>query len=337
MSNSSNLYEVLGVEQTATLEEIKKAYRKLARLYHPDKAGSDPSIAAKFTEITRAYEILSDEEKRAQYHRTTRKRVFYRRTWRPPGGYNFSEQSQESKKTNRRPQRKAWKKKENNLNLDDLFTHKGNRPKPKPSTKNARTSGAPINGNDISIEVEITEIIAKHGGTSTIEYRRNRRGDGLDVQPMDEIFHLRVPPNTRHGQVLMVDKMGHSGANGGVSGNLHCRVKLVPTVTTQRYAKTNTDKDFGSDSNIDIEIPITFPEAVLGTRIRVVTPTGKLLVSIPARSSSGRKLRLRGRGKNGSDFIIGLRIIVPEHLDDNSVDLVQKFAELNPVSPRDEE
>jgi len=198
---------------------------------------------------------------------------------------------------------------------------------------NSVRSGPAIDGQDIAIEVDVTETIARHGGTTTVEYRRNRRGGGLDVHPIDEIFHLRVPPNTKHGQVLVVDKMGHSGANGGISGSLHCKVKIVPSVSTYQANKKSQQET----NDVDVEVPISFPEAIFGTRIKVDTPTGKLLLSVPARSSSGRKLRLRGRGENGSDFIISLKIVVPDDLDPDSLLLVQKFAERNPISPRQED
>ena len=184
-------------------------------------------------------------------------------------------------------------------------------------------------------------MIAERGGTVPFEYRRNRRTDGVSIQNLLELFHLRVPPKTQDGEVLIVDKMGHAGENGGRSGDLHCTVRLVSK--PEQYADNPSYKQStqpqvkqrnSSDVLVDLEVPITFPEAVLGARVSVATPSGEVVISIPPCSSSSRKLRLRGRGKGGADFIISLQIVVPKFLDQDSIDLVEEFANRNPISPR---
>lgn len=341
MTQPKNLYDILGVVQTATQDEIKRAYRKMAQIYHPDKAGNDTQAKERWDEISKAYEILSDPEKKSLYDRPARKRTFYRSSWRPPGGNSFSANSPSESKV-RRPKGRAWQKPENGLNLDDLFSDAvDSTPKPKMHASNQQRAGEQSDGEDVFTEVEVDSLIAERGGTVPFEYRRNRRTDGLSIQNMLELFHLRVPPNTRDGEVLTVDKMGHAGLNGGRSGDLHCTVRLASkpeqyadNPSLQKTEKTQAKQVKTSSVSVDLEVPITFPEAVLGARISVDTPSGEVVISIPPRSSSGRKLRLRGRGKGGSDFIISLLIVVPKFLDQDSLDLIEEFANRNPISPR---
>ena len=134
MSPEQSLYEILGITKDANAEEIKRAYRKLVQIHHPDKAGTSPEATDRFALICKAYEILSDEEKRALYDKPRRARTFYRSSWRPPKGAQFSQQSPdiEPRPTHRSSSRKpSWQQPHNNLNLDDLFAEDGNRgPRP---------------------------------------------------------------------------------------------------------------------------------------------------------------------------------------------------------------
>ena len=135
------------------------------------------------------------------------------------------------------------------------------------------------------------------------EYQRVRRTDGLEVQSVLELFYLRVPAGTRDGEVLDIEKMGHTGLNGGRSGDLHCTVNIVADQShnettqqsssihqTRQQAQTNA-----APNHNDGVVQITFPEAVLGGRVSVTTPEGEVTISIPAGSSSGRRLRIRGK------------------------------------------
>lgn len=339
MNEPKNLYDILGVAQNATQDEIKRAYRKMAQLYHPDKAGDNFAAKERWDEISKAYEILSDPEKKTLYDRPARKRTFYRSSWRPPGGNSFSA-NQPSGGQNSRG--RAWQNPNNGLNLDDLFGEAvQSTPKPKMHASNQERAGEQSDGEDIFVEVDVDPLIAERGGTVPFEYRRNRRTDGVSVQNMLELFHLRVPPKTQEGQVLTVDKMGHAGLNGGRSGDLHCTVRLVSNPEQyadnpgyQKTQGTETSKPASPNIPVDLEVPITFPEAVLGARVSVTTPSGEVVISVPPRSSSGRKLRLRGRGKGGKDFIISLQIVVPKFLDEESIELIEQFANRNPISPR---
>ena len=357
MEINQSLYEILGVEQNADLDTIKRAYRKLVQLYHPDKAGDSPENTERFAKICKAYEILSDPEKRALYDKPRRSRTFYRSSWRPPKGANFSSQQptahqQFTQGTHKR--NPAWKQPQNSLNLDDLFGSAADSPKPQTNqfggryAQNQARAGARSDGEDIHVEVDVPRSTASKGGMVQFEYRRLRRTDGLEVQSVLELFYLRVPAGTRHGEVLDIDKMGHTGLNGGRSGDLHCTVNIVPDETTSDPRNQNmtqaTQRTAGphhsesqtkaSEQRNEGTVQITFPEAVLGGRVSLTTPQGDVTISIPAGTSSGRKLRIRSKGIGGADYIVTLQIVVPKDLDARSLEIVQEFAERNPISPR---
>ena len=360
MEINQSLYEILGVDQNADLDTIKRAYRKLVQLYHPDKAGNSPENTERFAKICKAYEILSDPDKRALYDKPRRSRTFYRSSWRPPKGANFSSQQpaahqQFTQGTHKR--NPSWKQPHNSLNLDDLFGGAAESPKPQPNqfggryAQNQASAGARSDGEDIHVEVDVPRSTASRGGMVQFEYRRLRRTDGLEVQSVLELFYLRVPAGTRHGEVLDIEKMGHTGLNGGRSGDLHCTVNIVSdeansdarnqnmTHATQKTSPAHTGASQSSSRNQHSEgneniVQITFPEAVLGGRVSLSTPQGEVTISIPAGTSSGRKLRIRGKGIDGADYIVTLHIVVPTDLDPRSLELVQEFAERNPMSPR---
>jgi DnaJ-class molecular chaperone len=346
---NQSLYEILGISKDADADEIKRAYRKMVQLYHPDKAGDTPENTERFAQICKAYEILSDPEKRALYDRPRRQRTFYRSSWRPPRGANFSAEqpSTEPRPSVRSSSRNpSWKQPSNNMSLDDLFGQSDvppshSEPRMRMSgryAQNQAQSGPREDGEDIHVEVEVPQRTAVRGGMVQFEYRRNRRTDGLEVQSVLELFYLRVPAGTRDGEVLDIEKMGHSGVNGGRSGDLHCTVRLIgdeqPSTETS-HASTSQNSTFTESSeHLSNTLSVSIAEAVLGGRVDVQTPQGTVTIAIPPGSSSGRKLRIRGKGENGGDWIVTLQIVVPQQLDDESRRLIEAFAERNPLTPR---
>ena len=352
MEINQSLYEILGVQQDADLDTIKRAYRKLVQVHHPDKAGNSPENTERFAQICKAYEILSDPEKRALYDKPRRARTFYRSSWRPPKGANFSsEQPHTEQRFNPKSKKRnpSWKQPQNSLNLDDLFggpdeSSSGNNGQfGGRYAQNQARAGERGDGEDIHVTVDVPRSVASRGGMVQFEYQRNRRTDGLEVQSVLELFYLRVPAATRDGEVLDIEKMGHTGINGGRSGDLHCTVHIVPDESQESGRRADYSKSAGhqpatyeevnSSSNKGV-VQITFPEAVLGGRVSVDTPQGEVTISIPAGTSSGRKFRIRGKGTGGTDYIVTVHIVIPADLDARSLELVQEFAERNPLSPR---
>jgi hypothetical protein len=213
--------------------------------------------------------------------------------------------------------------------------------------------------------VDVQEHIAALGGTVTLHYPRLRLGeDGHSLHRYDEICDLRVPPGTRSGQELRAERMGDSG-NDGTYGDLVCDVRVVPSTvhpsraggpeSSPRPGRTAYERGqstipnsprptaprppgpapapAASASAVPV-VPISVAEALLGGRIEVDTPQGKVKVAIPACTSSGARLRLRGKGPADSDYFVELRIVTPRSLDAESRELIERFASLNPEDPR---
>ncbi|MEL6344956.1 MAG: DnaJ domain-containing protein [Myxococcota bacterium] len=361
-SSVDDYYAILGLSRTATAEEIKRRFRKLARECHPDVAGNDPEAVERFTRIRRAYETLIDPEARDRYDNppVRRSRTFYRRRWRPPGGFQFDglHNGPSPGDTTSRPKssvRDRFRDPGNNLDLEDIFSDFGGkrRPPPRPTSSSRRTASPPPRddesppdpGDDIQLKVRVGERIARMGGTVTVNYNRMKRGEqGTTLFRYNEIYDLRVPPGTPHGALLRVPRMGSAGVAGGPYGDLICDVDVVPervrTAPPPRpppgpppRAKS-VDEAAGGDGDERV-VPISITEALLGGRIEVDTPKGRVRLSVPPGTSSDTRLRLRGRGKGGRDLYVRLQIVVPRTLDAESRQLIERFAELNPDSPRD--
>lgn len=369
----ADYYETLGVERDASIEEIKKSFRKLARECHPDVAKDDPEAATRFNKLRQAYETLVDPVKRSRYDRSiNRKPGGGGGAWRPPGGMNFGGGAAPGSAGQDR-----WRGRGNDLDLEDIFGDFGGMsdfgfgntkpPRSAPGAREARAPlGEPVPGRDIVLVVDVPARIAESGGTITLHYPRLRRGDdGASVYRYNELFDLGIAPGTRHGESIRVEKMGDAGANGGPYGDLVCDVRVVGAETRGRPREDRPDgrgrkrddtgrpreepagerasqdrpgneRSEGSANAGDVKVvPISVSEALLGGRVEVETPGGRVRVSIPPCTSSGARLRLRGKGTEGRDLYVEVRIMVPKSLDEESRRLIERFAELNPDTPRD--
>jgi len=345
MAAIGEYYRVLGVAVDAETEEIKKAFRKLARTCHPDVAGSDPDSAAKFAQIREAYETLADPSRRTKYDRRNQRmhdrqnKSHIRREWRPPGGWDgFSDHSKV------RAARRSGKQK-TDITLDDLF----NEPPPGAADfgfgakKTASTTAKSSSNDDVADirqAVEVPGRTARLGGTVTLRYSRRRRSsDGVNVYNYDEIHDLRVPPRTCSGDVLRSERMGHFSTSSNRYGDLVATLSVLEEtgphhprrdahVETEKTPRTTTKSEAAKDSG---EVRISLVEAILGGRVKVQTPNGPVHVSIPPGTSSGKMLRLKGKGKADSDWYVRVEIGVPKDLDAESRALISRFAELNPM------
>ena len=160
-----------------------------------------------------------------------------------------------------------------------------------------------------------------------VEYKRLIRGENLSLVQIDEIQYLRVGENTQYGDLLRIPKLGHAGANGGSYGDLICRIQIAGPA---HQNEASPSQHIVSERNILLSIS----EAVLGGRIEVATSMGRKTISIPPCTSSGKKLRIRNGGEKGEDLLLTVQIVIPKDLDAESKELIRKFAERNPISPR---
>ncbi len=273
-----NLYDILGVSKNATNAEIKSQYRKLARKYHPDLNKNDKTAAERFKEVSAAYDILGDKDKRQKYDNNEidaegkptgfgsgsygdSYQTYSTEGFRHPGGgFDFS-----------------------SIFGEDIFSQFGGR---------GGFAQRAHKGQDVAYSLSVDFLDAAKGAVKNIIMN----GKTLNV---------RIPAGTVTGQVLRLKGQGEKGFNGGTSGD----ALITITVNPHPYFKAE-------GKNILFELPITIKEAVLGAKVVVPTISGKVSVSIPPYSSSGEKLRLKGKGiKVGSgagDEIISLTILAPK-------------------------
>jgi DnaJ-class molecular chaperone len=296
----ADYYETLGVKRDATEEEIKKAYRKLARQYHPDRNPGDKQAEAKFKDVQNAYDVLSDKTKRAQYDRfgTAGPGAGFTGTRGGPGGFSFNfGESGPGGYQNINPDDLAeiLQGFGGMGGLGDILGRRGR------GGRRTRTPPA----EEVEAEVSIPFLTAAAGGPV-----------GLHVG--DRELEVKIPAGIEDGQVLRLQGQAPGG------GNLRLKVRVQPHPYFRRE---------GND--IILEAPLTLSEAVLGTKIDVPTLDGtRLTVKVPPGTSSGSRLRLRGRGVKGGDQYIEIKIVVPHSTDERSRQLVEEFAKLNPQDPR---
>ncbi len=296
-------YQILGVSRDADAERIKKAYRKLARKYHPDVNVNSKEAEARFKEISEAYEVLGNPEKRKQYDlfgsagSQTGPRGARTYTYTGPGfgrgGFNpedfvrggfpgFEEV------------------------FGDIFG----------GTRRTRPRG-PVRGKDIQYSVEISFEDAVKGLTTRISLNHDR-------------ISVKIPPGVDTGSKVRIAGRGEPGIQGGGRGDLYIVTKVRPHPYFERKG-----------DNIYLDVPITFTEAALGSRIRVPTVDGMIQVTIPPGTQSGQKLRVRGKGVphlqgggRGDHFVV-VRVVVPTRLDRRSKQLLHDFERLHPGNPRE--
>ena len=305
---SKNLYNILGVSKSASEAEIKSAYRKLARKYHPDLNKDDKSAAEKFKEISCAYDILGDKEKRKKYDNKE-----IDADGKPTGfgagfgsgsnpfGQGFSSRS----KSSGNPFGSRG------FDFFSIFDDEIM----KTFTSDQRGAdfsySEPQKGQDVSYNVDIDFLDAAKGTEQQI-YLNNKN------------VNVKIPAGTKDGQTLRLKGLGYPSTSGGVSGDALITIK----VGEHPYFKLD-------GLNVLLELPISMKEAVLGAKVTVPTLNGKVKVTIPPYSSSGEKLRLKGKGvvtdKTQGDEIIILKIVAPKY--SNKI-LEQALAEMPDTSVR---
>jgi curved DNA-binding protein len=305
-------YEVLGVPRGAGDDEIRSAYRKLARTYHPD-VNKEPGAEDRFKEISEAYEVLRDPEKRARYDQLGA-------NWKAGedvgGASGFGGSGQGGFGSGQGGFGDVRVEFGDGNGFSDFFESLfggGGGPGARRSTG---FDGFSTRGGDQEATLEVTLEEAAKGGRRKISL-----GDGRD-------YEVNIPAGVRDGQRIRLAGEGGTGAGGGPSGDLFLRVRIKP----QRRFRVD-----GSD--LHVELPVAPWEAALGASVEVPTLDGTARVKVPAGSSSGRRLRLKGEGMPGpgkgrGDLFAQVKIVVPKELSKRERELFESLAESSDFDPR---
>jgi molecular chaperone DnaJ len=363
----SDYYKILGVSKKASLADIKKAYRKLARTYHPDLNPGDKVSEKKFKEITEAYEVLKDPEKRKQYDMFGRVGGNYRgsgRSGSPFDGFDFNTSGSHS--------------------FGDIFeTIFGGGGGPGTTGQNRRK---PEPGEDLRYSINLSFVDAAQGIETPIQMVRKEpcavcSGKGIDpsaskitcprcrgigkVQKqtgfmkfsspcgscggsgtipgkncnacggegrVDNVnkIRARIPAGVDNDSTVKLGGKGNAGRFGGSTGDLIITIN----VSGHKFYKR-------SGSNLEIQLPVTYLEAALGGKVEVPTLEGTTLLKIPPGTASGQKLRLKGKGiihpktKSKGDMIVEIKIVPPPTTDLEVRKLLKKIEKKAPYNPRE--
>ena len=297
-------YKILGVERTATADQVKTAYRRLARKFHPD-VSKEANAEARFKEVQEAYEVLRDPEKRAAYDQLGSEWKSGQQFRPPPNwgsDFEFAGRPAGAGGGARRrragpagsgPDDGAYGQEDFSDFFSSLFG--GGSP--------FAGAGARAGGRDLHARVEITLEEAYSGTTRTLELKRPEVKPDGTVELSSHTVRVAIPAGVTEGQLIRLAGQGHPAAGGGTAGDLYLEAHILP------------DKVFALENR---DVTLTFPvapwEAALGASVTVPTLGGQVEMHIPPGAQSGQKLRLRGRGLPGQppgDQYVQLKVILP--------------------------
>ena len=327
---AKNYYEILGIKRDAGEKEIKQAYRRLARKYHPDVNAGDKSAENKFKEVNEAYEVLSDKEKRQKYDRFGDKWQYADQfqqaggqqapQWDFPqggGAYHFTEGEMG--------------------NMDSLFEELFGGARTRTSQRRV-----PRRGQDLESPVEVTLEEAYSGTSRTLSLQLEEpcptcRGSGrIQNLPCSTCrgtgtvasikrLEVKIPPGVSSGSRVRIAGKGQPSSTGGDSGDLYLIVSVRPHPSLERQ---------GDDLHVTVPVPLTV--AVLGGEVQVPTPKGKLALKVPPETQNGRIFRLAGQGmphlgrSTRGDLMAKVSVVLPTSLSEKERDLFRQLGQMRP-------
>ncbi|MBX0291747.1 J domain-containing protein [Hymenobacter sp. HSC-4F20] len=294
-------YQILGLDKTATKDQIKKAYRKLARQYHPDVNPNDAEAERKFKEINEAHEVLSDDEKRQKYDQLGADWQRYQqaggsRGGQPGGGFDWSQYTQGG----------GFSGEDNpfgGTDFSEFFS----------SMFGGMGGGGtrPRAGQDYQAELELTLEEAYHGGPRTLTV------NGKNLR-------ITIHPGVEDGQTIRLRDQGGPGRNGGPTGSLYITLRILPDA---RYSRAGND--------LTMDVPVSIYTALLGGEQVVETLSGPVKINIKPETQNGTRLRLRGKGfpvyrqaGQFGDLYLRLNLTLPQNLTEQEKALFRQLAEL---------
>jgi DnaJ-class molecular chaperone len=296
-------YDILGVPRDASHGDIRKAYRRLAKKHHPDLNPGNEEAEARFKDISAAYAILGDEEKRARFDKGEIDETGAER----PEQHSYRHYADQEPGFKYR----RWTHSEGDEDLGDIFADLFGR------RGSGREAGFSIPGGDISYSLTIEFLEAVNGAKKTV------------TMPDGKQLAITIPSGLKDGQTLRLKGKGRPGIGGGESGD------ALVTINVREHPVLRRDGD-----TIRSTVDLTLNEALSGGRIRVPTVSGAVNVSVPANSNTGDTLRLRGRGamnrstgKRG-DHLLEMRVKLPKGADDELRTMIADWEARHPYDPR---
>lgn len=297
-------YSVLGVPRTASEDDIRKAFRKLAKKHHPDLNPGDKAAEAKFKEISQANDLLSDPEKRRRFDageidasgQEMPPRGFYRdQAGAGPGGFKYERAGAH----------------ESFVDMGGIFSEMfGER-------RGFGGGGFDMGGMPVTYSLRVPFLVAARGGKQRV------------TLPDGKTLDIDVPEGMGDGQTLRLKGQGMPGTQGRPAGDAYVEIHVEPHAFFE-----------ARDNDIHVELPVTVTEAALGGKVRVPTVGGPVMLNVPAGSNSGTSLRLKGRGlldrKSGQrgDQYVKLKVVLPEPPDDRLKEFLEGWEAGRAYDPR---
>jgi molecular chaperone DnaJ len=362
-SAARSLYDVLGVAKGASQEEIKKAYRKLAREYHPDKNPGDAEAEERFKEVQSAYDVLSDPDKRKQYDAFGSADGF---RGAPGAGFRFEDVQfgdlgdlgdifgnlfggaarggQGGQR--QRGRRGSDVEVEVSLSFEDALRgvettipvslesacRDCNGSGAKPGT--APVTCPECGGRGVVAEAQglfaISQPCPRCRGNGTIVEDPCPRCRGTGRERRTRRFKVRIPPGVKDGSRIKLRGKGEAGWGGAEAGDLYVVTRVEPSKVFRRRG----------DADLEIDVPVTYAEAALGAEVEVPTPDGRVSLKVPAGTQDGKLLKLKGRGApklKGSgrgDLIARVRVSVPTKLTKAEREAIENLQKVSRENPR---
>ncbi len=310
-------YSLLGLNKTATPEEIKKSFRKLALKYHPDRNPNNKQAEARFKEISEAYEVLSDPEKRQKYDQ-------FGQYWQQAGsggwpggssnvdmsGFDFSQYGNFDEFINE---------------LLGKFSNTGQQ---RSSSSRQQTDSSPFNSNYNSNYASSSSTSLDREANINLTFSEAYRGARKRLNLGNETIDVRIPAGAKQGSKIRVRGKGKTDPYSKLQGDLYLIVEL------QKHQFFDFDGD-----NLTCEIPLTPDEAVLGSSVEIPTPDGMVTMKIPAGIKTGQSLRLRGKGwtnpkSDRTDLYVKIKIEIPPDISPQEKEYYEKIKAIRKFNPR---
>ncbi|MDR1084996.1 MAG: J domain-containing protein [Deltaproteobacteria bacterium] len=330
-------YKTLGVDTKAKPEDIKKAYRKLARKFHPDLNPGSKEAEAKFKELSEAYDILSDPAKKSEYDNLGKDAFYqsgfggtgYKRPNFETGEFPWADMFNDILGGGARSSRKSAGG--GGFSFGQNFSF-GQKPKKGPNIDYSLELDfrSAVNGTDVTLEKDVPEICSRCSGQGVVA-----SGAGVKSCPVcagqgktvgHQTLKARIPAGVSDGQVIRLKGQGGAGENGGGNGDLLIKVTVLPDKV---FTRQNQD--------LYVEQPVSLYECLLGGWMEVPTLNGQSNLKVPAGTQNGQKFRIKGHGvpavgqKKAGDLYITVKVSLPGKLSYEAVELVKKLSQSAPV------